>query len=313
VLDVSKETNVRFLRAAVKHLQERLLTQERTILTLTAAKALDDELCQKLSDELLVLRKKFFVGGQEKQPNADKRRGPRRKLLPHNQRPLDLAAAAPIEVETDEVVHVGDPPTCACSQPMASMTNGFEESCEISVTERKYTLHRHKRQKYVCRGCNKIVAAAGPAKLTPSSLFSIQTAAQVADDKFSQHLPLNRQAEQMARSELIIGTKTLYGLTEHLASRLCNVPSMIRAEILSRPCVGIDESPMKLLADAQSGYVWSISNNYGAYYQYETTRSGKVAAEMLRGYRGNVMSDGFGGYNFLDRSPDIQNDIIKRT
>ena len=55
----------------------------------------------------------------------------------------------------------------------------------------------------------------------------------------------------------------------------------------------------------ESGYVWSISNNYGAYYQYEPRRSGKVADEMLRGYRGIVMSDGFAGYNFLDRRPGV--------
>ena len=305
MLDVSKETNVRFLRAAVKHLQERLLTQERTVLTLTAAKALDDELCQKLSDELLVLRRKFFVGGREKRPDVKSRSNSRGKLLTHNRRPLELAAPAPIELETEEIVHAGSPPVCACSQPMAPMTNGFEESCEINVTERKYTLRRHKRQKYVCRCCGKIVAADGPAKLTPGAQFSIQMAAQVADDKFSQHLPLNRQAEQMARCGLTIGTKTLFSLTEHLASRLSTVPGMIRTEILSRPSVGIDESPMRLLADDQGGYVWSISNNYGAYYQYETTRSGKVAKEMLRGYCGNVMSDGFGGYNFLNKIDDV--------
>jgi transposase len=307
LLDVSKETNVRFLRAAVKHLQEQLLIEKRTVLALRAAKAIDEELCQKLSDELLVLRKRFFVGGRETttRNGSDRRRAGRRRL-PHNQPPSLAPNLAPVELETDEVVHAGDSPTCACcAGVMAPMTGGFEESCEIDVTERKYTLRRHKRQKYVCRGCNKIVAAEGPAKLTPGGLFSIQMAAQVADDKFSQHLPLNRQAEQMARLGLDVGTKTLYGLTEHLAARLADVPGMIRGEILAGPCVGIDESPVKLLADDQQGYVWSISNNVGAYYQWEPTRSGKVADEMLSGYEGIVMTDGFAGYNFLDKRPGV--------
>lgn len=306
MLDVSKETNIRFLRAAVKHLQERLLVEERTKLALIAAKVFDEELCQKLADELLVLRKRFFVGGRERSPRtgSDRRRGGR-KRLPHNQPPIESTNAAPIELEVEEIVYPGEAPTCSCAQSMTPMTNGFEESCEIHVTERKYTLRRHKRQKYVCRACNKFVAADGPAKLTPGGLFSIQMATQVADDKFSQHLPLNRQAEQMARSGLIVGTKTLYGLTAHLAARLETVPGMIRNEILTRPYIGIDESPVKLLADNQMGYVWSISNNHGAYYQYEPSRSGKVADEMLRGYIGIVMSDGFAGYNFLDRRPGI--------
>lgn len=306
MLDVSKETNIRFLRAAVKHLQERLLVEERTNLALTAAKVFDEELCHRLADELLVLRKRFFVGGRERSPRTGSNRRRRgRKRLPHNQPPVEAAGAGPVELEVEEVVHAGEVPTCSCAQSMTPMTNGFEESCEIHVTERKYTLRRHKRQKYVCRACDKIVTADGPVKLTPGGLFSIQMATQVVDDKFSQHLPLNRQAEQMARSGLAVGTKTLYGLTAHLAARLGGVPGMIRAEILARPYVGIDESPVKLLADNQMGYVWSISNNHGAYYQYEPSRSGKVADEMLRGYSGVVMSDGFAGYNFLNKRAGI--------
>jgi hypothetical protein len=109
----------------------------------------------------------------------------------------------------------------------------------------------------------------------------------------------------MARCGLVVGTKTLYGLTAHLAARLSAVPGMIRTEILARPNVGIDESPVNLLADNQTGYVWSISNNHGAYYQYEPSRAGKVADEMLRGFRGIVMSDGFSGYNFLNKRPGV--------
>jgi len=303
--DISKETNVRFMRAAIKHLQEELLCSRRSVLALKAAAAIDEELCQKLADELLVLRQRFFVGGREKTGRTG-RRCDRRRRLPHNQPPLEAEAAAPIELEADEITHESAAPSCpCCTGEMAPMAGGFEESCEIDVTERKYTLRRHKRQKYLCRGCNKIVAAEGPVKLTPGAQFSIQMAAQVADDKFSQHLPLNRQAEQMARLGLNVGTKTLYGLTEHLAARLDTVPAMIRSEILAMPYVGIDESPVKLLKDGQSGYVWSISNNAGVYYQYEPTRSGKVAGEMLRGYQGIVISDGFAGYNFLEKWPGV--------
>jgi transposase len=265
--DASKETNLRFLREAVKHLQERLLVEIRTNLALRSAKAYDEELCRQLSDELLVLKTRFFVGGREQgsRSGGKRRKAAERRRLPHNQPPVEAEAAeAAIELDCEETVHVGEAPTCDCSASMAPMTGGFEESCEIDVTERKYTIRRHKRQKYLCRACNKIVAAEGPPKLTPGAQFSIQMAAQVADDKFSQHLPLNRQAEQMARCGLVVGTKTLYGLTEHLAARLAGVPGMIRGEILSQPYVGIDESPVKLLSTDQTGYIWSISNNYGA-------------------------------------------------
>jgi hypothetical protein len=164
--DVSKETNVRFLRAAVHYLQEQLLLEKRANQALREAKALDEELCEKLSDELLVLRRRFFVGGSERSPRngADRRSKGLERLL-HNEPPIEGASAAPIELDADEVVHAGEAPTCSCGCQMAPMTGGFEESTEIDVTERRYTLRRHKRQKFVCRACSKIVAADGPVRL----------------------------------------------------------------------------------------------------------------------------------------------------
>ena len=40
-------------------------------------------------------------------------------------------------------------------------------------------------------------------------------------------------------------------------------------------------------------------------FQYHPTRSGDVAAVFLKGYKGIVQTDGYGGYNFLDDKKDI--------
>jgi transposase len=40
-------------------------------------------------------------------------------------------------------------------------------------------------------------------------------------------------------------------------------------------------------------------------FQYHPTRSGDVAAIFLKGYKGIVQTDGYGGYNFLDDKKDI--------
>lgn len=50
-----------------------------------------------------------------------------------------------------------------------------------------------------------------------------------------------------------------------------------------------------------------MSNPRGAYYQFEPTKSGAVAQEMLRGYEhGCVVTDGFSGYNFLDNQEKVK-------
>ena len=71
--------------------------------------------------------------------------------------------------------------------------------------------------------------------------------------------------------------------------------------------VHLDESPFAFYNPKKArGYIWSMSNPGGACYQFEPTRSGKVAEEMLKGYTlGNVMTDGFPGYDFLDKKEQI--------
>jgi len=104
----------------------------------------------------------------------------------------------------------------------------------------------------------------------------------------------------MARDYLIIDTKTLYGLTRHIHDLLEDIPNLILKDILNQRAVHADESPMSIFSpEKQNGYVWSVSNNYGQYYQYELTWSGEIAKEMLKGFEGAVVSDAYGGYNFL--------------
>lgn len=319
MLDVSKETHVGFLREATKFLQEKVLFLEKELAQAKAVQKLDRELCNKLSEELLALRKKFFDAKNERSKNkptkTNKIRRPNSELLPHNKRPIDDVPSPFSELKEETVLHrlpdatteANDGWQCDCGSPyFIEMTNTFEECNEIDVVERQYTLRRHRRQKYKCQNCSKIVTAPGGEKLTPGGEFSIHMAAQVADDKFHRHLPLNRQSEMMKERGLNVSTKTLFGLTEHLMNRLSGIPERILEEIKSQQCVHIDESPMKLMRPETLGYVWSVSNACGVYYQYETTRSGKVARELLSGYQGIVMTDAYRGYEFLESASGIE-------
>jgi transposase len=190
------------------------------------------------------------------------------------------------------------------------MTGCFEESSEIEVVERKYIVKRHQRHKYTGTICGQITTAPGPTKLVRGGEFSIQMGVEVACDKFERHLPLERQRKEMDGQGLIVDTKTLYSLTEHVAAHLDEIPKMIKEEILGQKWVHLDESPMPFFNPSKSrGYVWTLSNNYGTFYQFEPTRSGLVAKELLGSYKGAVMTDAFGAYNFLDQWEGINHGL----
>jgi hypothetical protein len=185
----------------------------------------------------------------------------------------------------------------------------YDESTEITVVERTYKKIVHKRKKYLfvpSVGTDKeiIVAAKGPEKLYPGCTYSIDFAITSTCDKYQYHSPLNRQVEQMESHGLLgITAKTLYGLAETLSShvRQGNILNKIKKDIFNAPlAVHADETPWPILSDHDSdGYLWTICNMAGAYYQFEPSRSGKIIIEMLKGYRGPVLTDEFKGYNRL--------------
>lgn len=302
--DASKDTDKDFLREALKVAQEKILFLEKELALKSKEKIKDEEISKKLAEEFFLLKKRIFDSKQEKKANKAKNQKKRKKgKLPHNKNNNAQIDDQEVSLEQVEIPYQLEQDTCPrCNtQKIYEMSNCFEESSEFEVVERRYVLKRHKRQKYSCKGCNSIITAPGGVKLTPGGEFSIQIATQVACDKFEDHLPLERQRKQMKRAGVDVEVKTLYGLTEHLYNRLRPLENLILNDVLSEKWTHIDESPIDFYNPNKSrGYVWSISNPRGAYYQFEPTRSGKVAQEILKNYKsGVVVSDGYKGYEFL--------------
>ena len=310
--DVSKENDKEFLREAVSMLQEKLMMKELEVLELRKLKEKDHEILQKISEELKNLRKRVFASQQERKANKPKNHKKRKKgNLPHNRSNNLVLDEVEIDLDEEIVDHIIEESSCpSCGgDKFYEMKNCFEESNEIEVVERKYLIKRHKRQKYSCKCCNKVITAKGGVKLTPGGEYSIQLATQISCDKFEDHLPLERQRKQMKRAGINVDVKTLYGQTEHLYNLLFPLNELIRQDVLSQDWVHIDESPIDFYNPKKNkGYIWSMSNPRGAYYQFEPTRSGTVAREMIKGYKkGCVVSDGYSGYNFLDSDEQYKN------
>lgn len=244
-----------------------------------------------------MLNRRFFGSGKESLNKVRPPKENQKDLLPHNVPPFDPPVEKEGVIPKVEVIHTEASCSCCGSTDLEEMKGQFEESEENDFQAKFVIKKKHKRQKYRCKSCEKIVTAKSGAKVRPHSKYSIPFSVGVAIDKFSYHLPLERICRQFQEQGLKIDTKTLFSQTEAVYLNLLPILEKMKKEILNYGYVHVDETRGKILSNSTNGFIWSMGNKYGAYFQFETTRSGEVPEEMLGDFSGTIINDGFSGYN----------------
>ena len=210
-----------------------------------------------------------------------------------------------------ERVHVLDDADRACPKCGGALTEipgQTEDSEEITVIERGFVLVQNKRQKYrcACNGC--IETAPAPPKLTTRSArrgrrYSIEFAVEVATGKYLDHLPLERQVRIMQREGLDVDSQTLWDQIEALARILRPTDDALERRVLSDSMLGADESWWRLMKKGKTKkwWAWAKAGSDAVHYKILDSRSQDAAREVLNGYRGIVIADGYSAYEALKK------------
>jgi transposase len=337
---LEQETNIEVLRqygllatAETKRLK-KLVDELSKILGDRAQEWLrENESGRDMSDQLSRLQKKFYGFGRESLvPKSSRAVGrPHEQLKLHGERGhVDWEENAADKVVSPDV---GSPPEIihhvmtdedlreedrlralkAGKEAWKQMKKFYQDSVEITVTERIYKKVIHRQHKYKLKdefnntGKDVIVTAPGPVKLKPGCQYSVDFALSVVSDKYEYHLPLERQRRKMEAAGLEIDVKTLYSLCQSVSEHMGGVIKNIRQDIMEDFCaLHIDESPWLITSEKHRGQMWAMSNRLGSYYRFEPTRSGAVAEEMLKGYTGSVLTDAMAAYKRLQGMEGIR-------
>src|SRR3989475_706389 len=187
---------------------------------------------------------------------------------------------------------------------LVEMKGQTEDSEEVTVVERRFAILKHQRKKYrcACNGC--IDTAPGPVKLQPGSRYSTAFAVEVAVNKYLDHLPLERQARIMRREGLSIDSQTLWDQLDVLAGVLRPTYDALVRHVLKAEVVGADETWWRLMdtKGSKRWWVWSVTRDDAVIYKTLPSRSREAAGQVLNGYRGIGMADGYGAYEALRRA-----------
>ena len=300
----------KLLQQVASHLEKTVVRQSKEIAKLRAENArlrgrdVDPQMeFELLKEQLAALQKQVFGQSSERRsrPLDESQSGPVAPRRGHGPRPQpDL----PIEV----VAHAlpDEQRSCdECGQPLQEMGDQVEVSEEITVVGVEYKVLKHERQKYRCGHCySKVVTAPAPPRLIPGGRYSIDFATHVAEAKYLDHMPLERQVRAMARDGLIIDSQTLVDQLFALARAVEPTYNALLQKVLEAPSIYADETHWQLLARSGTSrwWTWCLVSDDIATYRILPSRSTQAAAKLLAGYEGTVMCDGYAAYRSLEKA-----------
>lgn len=231
-------------------------------------------------------------------------------------KPKKRRARLPPNLPREEVI-VRLPPeeqVCdCCNQPMHVMGEEVREELELIPAHVRVT--RYIREKYGCRCCEQhgtvgSVKVAPPVlALFPKSYATPSLVAQIIINKFQFALPLYRQETLFAGLDIPLSRQTQSQWLLKLAERLKPLRALMQAALLSQEVIFADETPLNVLSQENGqSYMWLYGTGrdvrnaedttpHLVLYDYQDSRSGRCAAEFLRGYRGYLQVDGYAGYH----------------
>lgn len=212
----------------------------------------------------------------------------------------------------EELVHTLDEADLICpacnSNQLEPIPGQYEISQEITVVERSYKIIEHHLQKYRCSCNGHIETALGPKKLIPGGRYSLEFAAEVAVDKYLDHMPLERQSRRMKREGVEVTSQTLWDQIYALQKLLRPTADAILSAIQASKLAHADETTWRMMGQERSApgksakhYLWAIANNNLVYFLAQNGRGNQAGLALLGDFSGVLMTDGYAVYQALAR------------
>lgn len=193
---------------------------------------------------------------------------------------------------------------CPCGCTLEEI--GEEVSEQLDILPARVQVIRTIRKKYACQGCDDTIRTAPkPNVLLPKSIASANTMAHVITSKYADGIPLYRQSGILARYHIELSRQTLCESVLKVAERIEPLLHHLQRHLLAYPLLHMDETRVQVLNEpgkpAQSqSYMWvrrgGPPGKPGTLFHYEPGRSTRTASELLDGYRGALMTDGYASY-----------------
>src|ERR1700730_14951098 len=193
-----------------------------------------------------------------------------------------------------------------CQQDLRPI--GEESSERYEYIPAQLTVIEDICKKYACV-CT-VKTATKPSQPIEKSSAAASLLAQVIVAKTADHLPLHRQEKIFERHGVDISRKTMGGWLAQCADLLKPLYGSMKEVLFQSKVIGTDDTSVKVLdvklPFARTGRIWPYSGDADhpvILYDYTATRERAGPEEFLKGYRGYLQADAYGGYDAFFKDP----------
>ena len=229
------------------------------------------------------------------------KRVPRRKNQQHPGR-----NKLPAHLERVEEIVACAAGECRCGKCGAvTRVIGYEETEVLAMKPAEYFVRVIKREKRACRRCieHGVVTAPTPERIAPKSIFADETIIDFIIRKYADALPLYRQRAILFRDLGIdVALTTINDAVLRVGELLIPVVDTMKRDLLTGGYVQADETHVGVQTPEKKGsnhraFFWQYSAPAkGVVFDFEMTRSKKVATEFFKNYGGILHTDGYVAY-----------------
>jgi transposase len=209
------------------------------------------------------------------------------------------------------IVDIDDKSCQCCGGPLHVI--GEDVSEMLDVVPAQYRVKVIRRPRYGCRGCEgAVVQAAAPERPLTGGIATEAVLAQVLVAKYSEHLPLYRQAQVFARHGIDLDRSTLANWVGRTCWWLRPLVELLLGSILSSPKIFADDTPVPVLdpgrGRTKTGRLWAYARDDRPWhgpdppavvYVYSDNRQGVHPRPHLAEFAGVLQVDGYSGFNRL--------------
>ena len=189
---------------------------------------------------------------------------------------------------------------------------------EMQVIPRQVKILAYYTVTYACEHCEKdtgfahIASAKPPVPLMKHSLASPSSVADIMAKKYADGLPLARQEKIWAREGVELSRATMSNWVIQCSQTwLKPLYKHMKQRLLEQNVIHADESVVQVLKEdgktaSSESRMWVYASGDRSpipvrIFEYQPDRSGKRPESFLRGFTGCLVTDGYSGYNQVQK------------